>query len=245
MKLPDNLKFSSKHVQVDQSYARIVVAISFAAAIAIFSLVAAGTLVNKIQYQNKVIGLRSEAADKLKSNVEAMGTLVAAYEAFDSPTESAMGTPEKNSKLALDALPSKYDFPALTTSLYYLMLESGNTVKLIGGTDEELLAEQSSTAPTAKEMAFSFSAAGSYDSTKALLLDLERSIRPFKLKTIEIVGNEGGITINVGGITYYQPQKKLEIKEEVVPASSSAATTNKTSSTGASSEDAVASEVEL
>lgn len=236
MKLPDNLKFSSKHVQVDKSYARIVLVISLASAIAIFSLVAAGTFIKKIQYQNSVISLRGKAIDQLEANAKAVDTLVASYEAFDSPAESAMGTPEKNSKIVLDALPSKYDFPALTTSLYYLIQSSGNSVKSISGIDEELSAEQSSANPTPKEMLFNVSASGSYDTTKTLLTNFERSIRPFKIQKLEIVGSDGGVTLNIDGLTYYQPQKALEITESVVPQGGTLKVTTTQATTNTSTE---------
>lgn len=233
MKISDNLKFSSKHVQIDRSYAKMVIAISLASAVLIFSLVASYSLINKIKYQNKVIGLRSKAIDQLEANKKAVNPLVLSYQAFDSSTESAMGNSDKNSKIVLDALPSKYDFPALATSLEYLIQQSGNTIKGITGTDNELAAEQTSSDPKPVEIPIDVSAQGNYSSTKNVITSFERSIRPFVIKSLDFSGSDNTLTISVKASTYYQPEKKLEIKETTVTNGKTTAKKTTTAKTGA------------
>jgi Tfp pilus assembly protein PilO len=229
MQIPDSLKFSNKHIQIDKSYAKMVAAIAGAAFVVIFSLVFSNALIKQISYQNKVIGLRETASEQLKQNIQAINPLVASYEAFDSAPESVIGTPDKNSKIVLDALPSKYDFPALATSLEYLVQRTGMSIKGITGTDNEASAEQNSADPAPIEIPFTLQAGGDYEKSKVLVTSMEKSIRPFVISNLTLSGSDGSLTVSVTGKTYYQPEKKLEIKQTTV---SNNTTTVKKTTTG-------------
>jgi len=115
-------------------------------------------------------------------------------------------------------LPSKYDFPALATSLEKLISTQGLTIMSINGTDEELTqaVNQTSADPQPVTMPFQIQVAGSYESIRALVADLERSVRPFQVNKVELSGNEGSMTASIDAQTYYQPEKSLNIKTEVV-----------------------------
>lgn len=232
MNIPDNLKFSTKHVQIDKSYAKMVAVIALAASVVIFCLVLSNSLIKQIQYQNKVISLRAKADSQLKKNVAAVKPLVASYETFDGASESVIGTQDKNAKIVLDALPSKYDFPATATSLEYIVEKSGMAVSGITGTDDEANAEQNSVNPKVVEIPFSLSVAGGYGSAKTLVSNLERSIRPFKINEISFSGTDATLSVDIKGVTYYQPERKLEITQTVVPGTN-VKVTKKTTTTGA------------
>ena len=210
-------QLSSKHVLVDKANTNVIIVAAAAAAIVVFSLFASKALVDKIAYQNKVIGLRATANDQLKKNVAAKDQLVASYIAFSEAPESVLGTSESNSKIVLDALPSKYDFPALATSIDGIVTGAGMAVESITGSDLETSAEQSSISPTPVVIPFEFSAIGSYDAAQKLISDLQRSIRPFKIISIDLSAGEGGaITVHVVGETYYQPARDLGIQNKQV-----------------------------
>jgi len=233
MKSTSQFQLSSKHIQVDKNYAKMVGAIAFAAAIVIFCLVLSNTLVTQIKYQNKVIGLRDKAAKQLKTNVDTAGKLVVAYEAFDSAGESVIATNDKNSKIVLDALPSKYDFPALATSLEYLVQKSGLQMRGIVGSDNNAAAEQDSVAPKTIEIPFELTVSGDFTNAQKLVSNLEHSIRPFYISGMTINGSDSSLTVVIKGITYYQPGKKLEIKQTVITNGSAAAKKATTTVTGA------------
>jgi len=57
---------------------------------------------------------------------------------------------------------------------------------------------------------------GSYASIQALVDVFLKSIRPFQIQTIELSGDEGNMTATIDAQTYYQPEKTLKIKDEVV-----------------------------
>lgn len=210
-------QLSTKHVLVDKANTTVIVAAAIAAAVVVFSLFASKALIDKISYQNKVISKRNTANEQLEKNIEAKDQLVASYTAFNDSPESVIGTAESNSKVVLDALPSKYDFPALNTSIDGIIAGAGMSVESIAGSDLEVSAEQSSIDPQPVAIPFEFTAKGSYEAAQKLITDLQRSIRPFKIISIDFTASEGGaISVTVVGETYYQPAKDLGIQNKKV-----------------------------
>jgi Tfp pilus assembly protein PilO len=129
-----------------------------------------------------------------------------------------IGTKDPNSKIVLDALPSKYDFPALATSLEKILTDGGYKIESIIGTDDEAnqnLMEESPD-PQPVEMPFEITAGGSYPAIQKLINDFERSIRPFNVTSLELSGTDDNMRIDMQAKTYYQPEKTLEIKTKVV-----------------------------
>lgn len=223
-------QLSSKHTLVDKANTTVIVAAALAAAVVVFSLFAGKALIDKIGYQNLVLGKRNDANKQLEKNVAAKKQLVASYTAFSDAPESVLGTQQSNSKIVLDALPSKYDFPALATSLDGIITGSGMSVESISGADDEIAAQQSSIAPVPVPIPIQFSARGNYDAAQKLIADLQRSIRPIKIATLDFTAGDGGaITVNITGETYYQPAKELGIQVQKVEPNGSKAKSKGTS----------------
>ena len=211
-----NFKVSIKHLQIDKANQSILIAAAVTTAIVVFSIIASKALLDQRSYQSKVIGLKNKANQQLEKNIKAAVPLVAAYQTFEESNESVIGTPEKNSKIVLDALPSKYDFPALATSLEGVITGLGLEINGITGTDNEISAEQTSVNPKPIEVPFQIVAQGPYDKSKTLILNLERSIRPIVIKKLTLSGDTASLETDVTAITYYQPAKKLEIEQKLV-----------------------------
>ena len=216
--LGGKLKFSNKHLQIDKANQFAVIAISVSVAIVIFSIVGSMALIKQMKYQNKVISLRSKANKQLVANVKAVEPLVIAYKAFDDAPESVIGTKDKNSKVILDALPSKYDFPALTATLEKILTERQIGIDGISGTDDEVSqsAAEASGEPKPVEIPFQLAVKGNYVSIQDLISVFEHSIRPFQLTALSLSGGAGDMTVNIDAKTYFQPEKALDIKTEVV-----------------------------
>ena len=228
-----NLGISSKHLQIDKANQLTLVAAAITTAVVIFSLVAAQALVKQLSYQNKVISLKSKANKQLVTNVAAAKELDKSYQTFENLPESVIGTKDKNSKIVLDSLPSKYDFPALATSLEGLIKLSSMKIATISGTDDEASAEQNSASPTPVKIPFQISATGNFTNAQKLLVNLERSIRPMKVSEVTFSGSDASLQVSVNADTYYQPEKKLEVKETVV--TNGKTTVKKTTATTGSS----------
>jgi len=204
---------SKQHGLISKSNTKMLVMLAIAGAVLSFSTVVGITLIKRMNYQAKVIGERSKVQKQLKANVAAVDSLLAAYKNFDEAPESVIGTSDSNSKIVLDALPSKYDFPALATSLEKLLVSGGFSDISITGSDNEATAEQNSTTPAPVEIPFTIAAKGSYVNLQSLMNNLRISIRPFKILKLDITASAGVDSMNftISAVTFYQPEKNLEI----------------------------------
>lgn len=241
-----NMQFSTKRLLISKANSTMVIAVGVAAFLTAFSLVASRSLLIRRSYQSRVIAAQEKARDQLEENIEAVDTLEASYQGFISRKPNLIGGDPTgngeqdgdNAKIVLDALPSKYDFPALATSVEKILSDRQYSILSIGGTDDEANQNASGdseaaggeTAPplsatvvgpsvgNAVEMPFELTAKGNYDSIIDLLGVFQRSIRPLYIQTLSLdsQGEDSGVQLTIQAKSYFQPEKKLEIKYEVV-----------------------------
>jgi hypothetical protein len=219
-------RISLKRVSVDKTNARIVVVAAVSAFLSVFFVVASVALFSQAMYQNKVIGVKKKSVSQLKTNLTARDSLVTSYKAFvNTPQNIIGGNPTgsgpndgTNAKIVLDALPSKYDFPALASSLEKMLSNQRVKLQNLTGNDDEVAqaANSSSSTPQPVEVPFEVTAVGDFASDRNTVDALERSIRPFQVEKIQINGSQQELTLTVTGKTYYQPEKALNIKKKVV-----------------------------
>jgi len=217
---------SIKRVQIDKSQTTMLITTAVAAFFLAFMLVGGKALVDQIRYQNKVIGTKKDAVAQLRSNVQATSSLNNSYKAFVSTTQNVIGgNPQgtgqedgDNAKIVLDALPSKYDFPALATSLEKLVSAQNMTITSIGGSDDEVAQTEKEASPNPEtvEIPFQVSVTGNYQGSQNLITSFNRSIRPFQIKKLSLSGSQNQMTLNIDGMTYYQPAKNFNITKKVV-----------------------------
>jgi hypothetical protein len=220
------LELSTKRLEISKANLFIVTVVSVACFVSIFALTASRALLSQRNYQAKVISLDVKAKKQLKANLDARDQLVTQYKGFvgsglNAIGGSVVGTGDRdgdNAKIVLDALPSKYDYPALTSSLEKLMSQSGLTINSITGTDDELnqIGADSSVNPKPVPMPYTVAFSGDSKNTQNFLSVLQRSIRPMKVQQITITGSDSQLATTVTAQTYYQPEKSLTIKKEVV-----------------------------
>ena len=220
------LAISSKRVQIDKSNTTVVAVAAIGAAITIFCLVASKSLLDQRSFQSRVIEKKGVALEQLKANVEETTTLVASYQAFVDSQQNVIGGSKTgseaqdgdNAQIVLDALPSKYDFPAVITSVEKMLEEPGLRISAINGVDDELaqVAVQEAVDPEPVAIPFSFEVLGSYDAVKLLVSKIQKSIRPIQVRYIELSGNNEELTFQVKANTYYQPEKIVDIKKETI-----------------------------
>lgn len=218
--------FSTKRIAIDKAYATLVIAVAASAFVVVFSLVASKAMLDQRAYQSKVISKKEAALKTLESNIVAADKLTNSYNEFIGATTNILGGNPKgdadrdgdNARIILDALPSKYDFPALTTSIDKLLRDNGLAPTAINGTDDEVTqtAAKADGNPQPIEIPFDVEVKASNDQGKALLGLFERSIRPFKVQKLSISGNDKQLEFSISGITYFQPEKTLNLKKEAV-----------------------------
>jgi Tfp pilus assembly protein PilO len=214
--------FSTKRVQISKANTTMVVAVAVASFIVVTSLMFSKALMSQRAYQSRVIKAQKEALNQLKENIGNVDSLKSQYQAFvDQPENiiggSSTGTGERdgdNARIVLDALPSKYDFPALATSLEKL-LATGLTVSAISGSDDEI-AQSQNTETKPVEVPYTIAVAGTYPAVQNFIGTLDKSIRPMHLKTLTLAGEDDKLTASITAVTYYQPAKTLNIETKEV-----------------------------
>lgn len=247
-------RISTKRIAIDKAYATVVIAVAAAAFIVVFSLVASKALLDQRAYQSKVIGVKKTALKTLQDNIAATDQLSASYLEFTSASTNVLeGNPTgdadsdgDNARIVLDALPSKYDFPALTSSIDKLLRDHSFPPTGITGTDDEAAYSEggdktaagtpsASTSPPADsvfsnsdtpeitqvttgaiEMPFSVEVSVNSKKAKALMQLFERSIRPIDIHMLSIKGNAKKLEFTINAVTYFQPERQVNVRTEVV-----------------------------
>ena len=216
----------TKRALIGKANSSMVAATTVAAFILVFTLVAGKSLISQMSYQNRVISAKKTALTQLKADLSARDSLESSYNSFVAQNPNVLGGDPQgtgakdgdNATLIIDALPSSYDFPALTTSLEKLIGDQQLKILAITGTDQEATegANQTSPTPKAVPMPFQVNVSGSYQSVQSFNNVLLQSIRPFQILTMELSGDETSMNATFSAQTYYQPGKTLNITNEVV-----------------------------
>ncbi len=216
---------TGKKELIEKANQNMVIAVAAAAFFVMFALVASRALLSQRSYQERVIDEKEKAVQQLQDNLTAVNQLATSYRAFIETPDNVIGgnpngTGDKdgdNAKIVLDALPSKYDFPALITSVEKLMKIRNFPLNSIGGTDDEV-GQSTANSKDPIEMPFQFeSEVGGFDKARDLLIALEQSIRPVKIKKVDISsGNQDSISINVDAMSYYQAEKGVAIDKKEI-----------------------------
>lgn len=217
-------QLTGKYLQISKANSTTVAVVAVSAFIVVFSLVASNSLLKQRSYQARVIEKKKTALNQLVANNQAATELVATYQSFVNQSDNIIGGEAKgknadrdgdNAKIILDALPSKYDFPALTSSLEKLLDDENFEINSISGTDNEV-DQQGQASDVPIEIPFEIDVTGNYGSAQTLMKFFEKSIRPLKVNQLSLEGSDDQLTITISGVTYYQPAKTLEISKEIV-----------------------------
>lgn len=217
-------KISAKQLAIDKANSTMVIILAVASFITIFSLVASKSLLSQRSYQSRVIEQKEIARDQVEKNLEEVKKLKASYDAFEQQSPNLLGgNPQgtgnmdgSNPKIIIDALPVKYDYPALLSSLEKMLNERNYQITGLEGKDDELAQSQNtqSASPQATEMPFSVTVRAGGSATKDILDIFERSIRPMQIQRIVISDEANDPEIVISGKTYFQPIKNFNAKSE-------------------------------
>lgn len=220
------LKLNKKKLQIDKANQTIFVVLSVSVFVVIFCGFTLKALLIQRSYQAKVITQKEAALKQLLANVKAADELDASYQDFvGKPTNViggyATGQADRdgdNARIVLDALPSKYDFPALVTSLEKILNDPAYNITGITGTDDEIaqtaIAQNGSGAPQPVVIPFSIGVKGSPEAIAKLIVTLEHSIRPIKVTQFKLntaTADDKSLDVSITANTFYQPEKVYTI----------------------------------
>ncbi len=221
------LNISTKRIAISKANTQIILITSAAAFVSIFCLVAAHALLSQRAYTGKVISAKEKVNSQLKKDVAATTTLMSSYQAFNKESPNKIGgrltgsndNDGNNATIILDALPSKYDFPALTSSIEKIIKDKNLTVGSISGTDDEVAqqATQGGATPQPIAMPFSFTVTNvNYSSAQDLIKTLELSIRPIQIDSLTLSGGADNMSLSITAHTYYQPDTQYKLSTKAV-----------------------------
>lgn len=220
-----NLHISSKRLKIDQANSSIMIIIAVASVLTIFALVSSKSLLSQAAYQRRVLNAKRDTIKQLKANIDNVDKLISQYKVFESQDPNLLGgsrtgqgpTDGNNSRIVLDALPSTYDFPALTSSIEKILSNQQINTRSISGTDNEASNNETvSGNPQPVAMNLAIDSDSDYNGVKTLINDLERSIRPFDIINMSLSGTESSMNISISVNTYYQPAKILSITQKEI-----------------------------
>jgi len=215
---------SLKYDLIDKDSTRILVVVGVTVFVVIFCLFAMKALVSQSSFNGKVISSKEKALKQLKDNKKAVEDLRGTYSDFVGQKQNILNGSStgagpidgNNAQLVIDALPGKYDFPALSSSIEKILKDGGYTIDAIGGADEGTVGETTSASKGAVEIPYSFSVSASVENTRNLLDTLERSIRPVYVTNLSFQATDVGLRSTLGIKTFYAPAKVFEVKSKEI-----------------------------
>jgi hypothetical protein len=213
---------SNKYSEIVKANNAVTISVGIATFLVIFSLFACYALLGQRSFHARVIKEKEVAKQQLEQNKAAVDALVVSYQNFVNQEINAIGGTKDgkgdndgdNGRIVLDALPSKYDFPAVVSSLEKMLTDKKMPILEIVGIDESL--NQDATVEGLVSMPFEVSTEANFDSIFKIMAEFERSIRPFNANIVTITATDEGIQLDFSGTTYYLPETGLKIEKKVV-----------------------------
>lgn len=213
-------KKSIKHVQIDKSQATVLGVIAAATFVTIFCLFGVKTLITKGAYQNRALKAQHKAVADLKNNYTQAQSLITQYKVFAAQNPNLLGgaisgsggNDGDNPRIVLDSLPSKYDAPALGSSIEKILTDQNYKFSSLSITDDPAgNTDDPEEDPQPKTLTFTIAGTSSIDGTTKMLQAFERSIRPFDITNLQISGTDQSLQISATISTQYQPAKALKL----------------------------------
>lgn len=214
-----------KRQQIEVAGRMMFIWVAVAAIAVSFCLATGQYLFTKWDYNNKILGKKYTAAQTLANNVtnaQKLKTEVDNLIANQDLASVKTNPDDPNIKSVLDALPTTFDPSALATSLQQVILSrSGVSIESISvppDTDTSATPAASTSAATTgpQEIKFSFVVTGTYDKIKALVIDLERTIRPIRINDMTLNGSDSNLRASFDASTFYQPSQTVKLGTETV-----------------------------
>jgi hypothetical protein len=223
-----------KHQQIYSTNKTMFVWVTAASVVISISLVMSYAIFQRMSFNQKVIAEKNTTVSNLDYNNSVVEDLNAKIRVLNS--NELLKNSTRNDDLepvsaVLDALPSVVNSTALGSSLQDRILDIPGVrietlnVEAVSGVEEKTnegqVVDPSGGAPTSEnEIAFQFELSSTgpkrFDNMKTALTRLEKSIRPFGVSLVEIEQSKDRVTLKVRAVSYYSPEKKVELGQKVV-----------------------------
>lgn len=228
-----------KRAQIAKANRTMFLWIAAASVIVGASIVVVYFMFKILVYGEKVLAAKQDTASTLTANLEVVPQLrdeIRALDANDALQRVKARDSDRALQVILDALPSEANSLALGSSLQnrLLTITGGSTISLeslsvdsvqgleVGlGEDEAMIdasMEGEDEDALSNSIRFTFTVKGNDKALRTVLENLERSIRTIHVNAVYVsVGGDREQEMTVEGFAFFEPAKKIELREEVVP----------------------------
>lgn len=219
-----------KRQQIAGTRKEVLMWVAIASAVVVICLVVGMNIFQRIQYQMKVNTEISKTAKTMEANVKAIDGLIKnVNDLRANRLLTAPGLKADDStvfQVVIDALPTENDSVSLSSSLQNKILNrSGVTIEQISvdgessssSNDDDEATTSNVEFPVAQPINFRISIVGTYESIKQTLADIERTIRPIIINSLEISGTDDRLTATIQATTYYSSNVNFQVGEKEVP----------------------------
>lgn len=219
-----------KRQQINRANQMMFVWIAGVSIIVGFSIVLIIFLAQRIWFGEKVIAEKLNTISVLEKNLNAVPELkdnVRLLNTDENLKATRLNDSDPALQSVLDALPAEANSTAMASSLQTKLL-SGVTGVIIESLKVEPVSGieidvdgggTSSNNSIANAINFSFavsSASNNQTALREVLVRMEKSIRPFTIKTLAVESQGTRVVMTATGHGYYEPQRKIELIDKVV-----------------------------
>ena len=230
METPTKESSIRKRQQIFKANRMMFLWVAMASAVIGFALVISISLMQRIIYNQKVIGEKNKTYSTLANNNKKVSQLEDQIKTINYSSDVLKKLRAKDSddpiQVVLDALPSDSNRLALGSSLQNVLLanipgSSLESMKVESTAEAGSVKKSTATTGTVEnnslDVTFTLKInSGSEDSIREMLTRLEKSIRTFKVTNVKIEYSLDKINVTVTAKAYYEPAKVVELTEKVV-----------------------------
>ena len=230
METPTKESSIRKRQQIFKANRMMFLWVAMASAVIGFALVISISLMQRIIYNQKVIGEKNKTYSTLANNNKKVSQLEDQIKTINYSSDILKKLRAKDSddpiQVVLDALPSDSNRLALGSSLQNVLLanipgSSLESMKVESTAEAGSVKKSTATTGTVEnnslDVTFTLKInSGSEDSIREMLTRLEKSIRTFKVTNVKIEYSLDKMNVTVTAKAYYEPAKVVELTEKVV-----------------------------
>lgn len=171
--------------------------------------------VRELVFRAKILGALGETNSTIEKNIKSYDGLKA--EVVKLVANSNLGGLRKGDnstalQVIIDALPTEENRASLASSMQSEVLgPSGVTINSFSVIDTST-ASATATSTSIPSFSFTFTITGNYAQITQAVRNLERSIRPLNIQSIDLQGNDQQLRADITAVTYYQPVKDISLK---------------------------------
>lgn len=220
-----------KRAQISKASKTMFIWVAGASVVLGIALVGVIFLVQIIMYNERVLKVKDTTIATLKannSNISDLKLQVRALDVNQNLIDSRAQSSDMAVQVILDALPSQANSLAFGASLQKKLLAGVNDISIDRINVDPIAGVETAanTAPTAtsagsagsNEITFSFTVSGTSFALQEVFKNLERSIRTIDITSFKLdgSGNSNNLSLSINGRAYYEPERVVELKDEVV-----------------------------